>query len=160
MLQRGVIMKTTLKWKHGLTFEASNQSGGTVIMDVLPPLGKNEGPTPKELVAMGLGGCTAMDVASLLKKNKQNVQRFEVSIDISTSAANQHPVVFTAADISFQLTGDIDPAVLRDAVERSQSLYCGVSAMLEKAFPIRYEIVLNGKNIGSGHSNFKQTNKT
>ena len=65
-------------------------------MDAKSPIGKGNGFTPKELVAIGLAGCTGMDVAALMKKHKQNVQKFEIDVDVQTSSG-AHPSVFSSA---------------------------------------------------------------
>lgn len=145
-------MKSVLNWKQNMEFEA-NAGGYTVQMDAKAPIGKGTAQTPKELVIAGLGGCTAMDVVAYLKKHKQLPTQFEVELDVPTSSGG-YPVVFTKADIYFKLTGTIEPSLALEAVKLSQTKYCGVSAMLAKAFPIEYHVILNGENIGSGLSAF------
>jgi putative redox protein len=129
-----------------------------VLMDAKSPIGKNKAATPKELVALGLGGCTAMDVIALLKKYKQPPDSFKVSVDIqpSTGAA---PIVFERALLSFIVGGEIEREKLLEAVNLSQSKYCGVSAMLALAFPIEFRVVLNGQEIGRGSAKFDLSKK-
>lgn len=145
-------MKTSVVWKIGMEFDGTSD-GNTVHMDTKAPLGKNSGATPKELVAMGLGGCTAMDVIALLKKHKQDCKTLMVDVDIEKSTARQ-PSVFTSAKLTFDATGEMDPAILLESVRLSQTKYCGVSAMLVKAFPITYVVRLNGEQIGEGTTEF------
>lgn len=146
-------MKTTIAWKDGMEFEGA--AGPHVVrMDAKAPVGKNSGATPKELVAMGLGGCTAMDVIALLKKYKQPPQSFQVDVEVQSSATG-HPAVFEKAVLSFLVNGKIDSDKLIEAVTLSQTKYCGVSAMLSKAFVIEYKIVLNGTEIATGTANFE-----
>jgi putative redox protein len=145
-------MVTVLTWKEAMAFDAAVDQH-VVRMDAKPPLGRGAGPTPKELVAMGLGGCTAMDVIALLKKHKQVPASFTVSVDIQTTTQGM-PAVFENALITFTVEGTVEKDVLIDAVSRSQHQYCGVSAMLVKAFPIRYKIVLNGTEVGTGVTHF------
>lgn len=145
-------MKTQLKWTEGMKFEAT-AAGNTLMMDAKAPIGTNTAMTPKELVGVGLGGCTAMDVIALLKKHKQNYQSLEVDVDITTSTSGQ-PVIFTGATITFMATGEVDKAIFLDAVKLSQTKYCGVSAMLVKAFPISYKVMLNNEMIGEGKADF------
>jgi len=146
-------MKSVLKWTEGMAFD-SESDGHIVRIDAKSPLGKNTGPTPKELVVVGLGGCTAMDVIALLKKHKQLPESFSVTVDVTPSTGRQ-PAVFEGAQITFAVSGNVDSGVLLDAVRRSQSLYCGVSKMLAMAFPIRYGVELNGVLIGSGEAQFQ-----
>lgn len=145
-------MKAQLRWTEGMKFEATAQ-GNTLTMDAKAPIGSNTAMTPKELVAVGLGGCTAMDVIALLKKHKQAYKSLDVEVDITTSTAGQ-PVVFTSATLNFKATGEVEPAILLDAVRLSQTKYCGVSAMLVKALPIYYIVTLNGEKIGEGQADF------
>ena len=107
-------MKSNLVWKGGMLFEGTSENNA-VSMDSKAPLGKGQGMTPKELVATGLGGCTAMDVVALLKKHKQAHESFEVSVDITPS--NQgHPIIFGEVNITFKVTGTVDPAILIESV--------------------------------------------
>ena len=147
-------MKAVLNWEEGMRFEAE-ADGNRVAMDAKSPLGRNQGPTPKELVAMGLGGCTAMDVIALLKKHKQTPESLVVAVDIEPSTGRQ-PAVFTQAVITFSVSGAVSAETLLDAVHRSQTQYCGVSAMLVNSFPISYRVELNGHLIGSGEAKFEK----
>ncbi|NJL23952.1 MAG: OsmC family protein [Calothrix sp. SM1_5_4] len=146
-------MQVILKWEEGMAF-MGRANGNGVRMDAKAPLGRNSGPTPKELVAMGLGGCTAMDVIALLKKNKQLPESFDVTVDIVASS-DRAPVVFDEALITFSVNGNVQAETLLDSVHRSQTQYCGVSAMLAKAHPIRYRVELNGAVIGEGQARFE-----
>lgn len=145
-------MNAQIKWTSGMKFEATSE-GNSVQMDAKSPIGTNTAMTPKELVAAGLGGCTAMDVVALLKKHKQGYKTLEVSVDIATSTSGQ-PVVFTSATLTFTATGEVDKEILLNAVHLSQTKYCGVSAMLAKAFPISYLVKLNGEQVGEGKADF------
>ncbi len=146
-------MKSVLKWTEGMQFEAT-ADGHTVPMDAKSPIGKNQYMTPKELVATGLGGCTAMDVIALLKKHKQAYETFEVAVDITMSTGG-YPTVFTHAELTFTATGQVESKILLDAVHLSQTKYCGVSAMILKACPIHYTVILNNENIGEGDAQFE-----
>jgi putative redox protein len=145
-------MKAQLKWTDGMKFTATS-AGNKVSMDAKAPIGADTAMTPKELVAVGLGGCTAMDVIALLKKHKQGYQSLDVDVEIATSTSGQ-PVVFTGAMLTFAATGEVDRAVLLEAVRLSQTKFCGVSAMLAKAFPISYVVKLNGEVVGEGCADF------
>lgn len=145
-------MKTVLTWTGNMTMEAAAE-GHSVPMDAKKPIGGGSAQTPKELVAAGLGGCTAMDVLALMKKHKQPLETFTLDVDIETSSGGS-PVVFTKAVLTFKAEGAVDPARLLEAVELSQTKYCGVSAMLAKAFPISYVVVLNGQEVGRGVAAF------
>lgn len=145
-------MKLQIKWTEGMKFQAQADANST-MMDAKSPIGTNTAMTPKELVGAGLAGCTAMDVIALLKKHKQAYTALNVDVDISTSTSGQ-PVIFTNAVLTFLAEGDIKPEILLEAVKLSQTKYCGVSAMLVKAFPIKYIVQLNGEKIGEGMAEF------
>ncbi len=146
-------MKTAVVWKDGMMFDGV--AGGHIVqMDAKAPIGKDAAATPKELVVMGLGGCTAMDVIALLKKYKQPPTTFRVDLEVQASAG-KNPVIFERAVLVFNVEGAVDAAKLNEAVKLSQTKYCGVSAMLSKAFPIEYQVILNGEVIGTGAAEFE-----
>lgn len=145
-------MKTAIVWKDGMEFDGVAENH-IVPMDAKTPIGKNSAASPKELVALGLGGCTAMDVIALLKKHKQLPESFRVDLEIVPSTG-AHPIVFESAVLSFAVEGSVDADKLNEAVHLSQTKYCGVSAMLSKSFPIEYRVILNGAEIGSGTTKF------
>jgi len=145
-------MKSSVVWKEKMLFEGKVDNN-SALMDSKPPFGSNSALTPKEMVVIGLGGCTAMDVIALMKKHKQTVQNFEVSLDVDYPK-DKHPHVFKSVTLHFNLNGEIDPNILVESVKLSQEKFCGVSAMLSRAFPIYYKINLNGVQVGEGQAHF------
>lgn len=145
-------MKITTRWNEKMTFTATDGIH-TTQMDTRSPSGSDRALTPKQLVLAGLGGCTGMDVVALLKKHQQPLESCEVDTEVEKSSGG-YPEVFTSALVIFRLKGAIEPARAVEAVTLSQTKYCGVSAMLSKAFPIRYRIELNGQSIGEGAAKF------
>lgn len=135
-------MDVTVKWKGGLSLTGAANSGFSVEMDAGPGVGgSGDGFRPIELLALGLAGCTAMDVISILQKKRQEVSDFEVRADIDRQA--EHPRVFTRAVITYKVTGRaVEQAAVVRAIELSATRYCPAYAMLSKAFSIelRYEI--------------------
>jgi len=126
----------------------------SAAMDGKKPFGAETELSPKELVVAGLCGCTAMDVIGFMKKHKQQFQSFEIDANVTTSQGG-HPFVFTQVDLTFKMSGQVDASILLEAVKLSQTKYCGVSAMLSKAVPINYSVILNGENVGSGMAQFQ-----
>jgi len=135
-------MKADVIWRGNLTFEGQTGSGFTVPLDADPAVGGiNTGPRPMEMVVMGLAGCTAMDVISILKKKRLEVTSFNVRVDAPRSS--DHPKVFTSAVITYVISGkDIDEVAVLRAIELSTTKYCPAIAMLGQSFPIdhQYEI--------------------
>jgi putative redox protein len=136
-------MDAKVTWHKGLTFTGTADSGF-----VLPLGGKKEvggdgdGFLPMELFAMGLAGCTGMDVISILTKMRQDVTSFEVKVH--AERANEHPKVFTDILIEYIFTGnDLDLKAVEKAVQLSEERYCPGQAMLEKAANISHKITIN-----------------
>lgn len=101
-----------------------------------------EGPSPVQAVQAALGGCTAMDVISILRKKRQPVTGYEVEV-VAERRLDQHPRIFTRMEIIHRVRGrGISPAAVTEAIELSDTKYCAVHAMLEHAVTItsRFEI--------------------
>lgn len=138
--------ETTLSWVNNLHFQA-NIDGFTLELDSMPEEGvKSAGPRPKPLLLASLGGCTAMDVISILKKMKSEIASFKIKIEGDT--AEEHPKKFTGITLTYELTGiDVKPDNVKKAVALSIERYCGVYATLIQAVPINILIILNGEVI-------------
>ena len=134
-------MKATIKQLNGLTFMGKGDSNHWVPMDTSKNFSGNEaGATPMELVLLGLGGCTGMDVISILTKKRSPVENFEVVLE--AEQAESFPKVFTKIKIKFIFYGDKDkikPKDIEQAIELSSGTYCSVSNMLNKTADIEYE---------------------
>jgi putative redox protein len=103
--------------------------------------GSDAGTRPKELLLLGLAGCTGSDVASMLDKMRVPYRKFEV--DIHAEVASEHPKVYTKIEVVYKFWGeDLDPVKLERAIELSEKTYCSVSAMLRPSVALssRYEI--------------------
>lgn len=146
-------MKAELNWNEKMFFTAT-ADGNQVTMDGKAPIGQGRAMTPKELVAVGLAGCSAMDVAALFKKHKQVPTSFKTLVDVDMSQGG-YPQVFTQVTLTYEATGEVSAEVFADAVTLSQTKYCGVSAMLVKSVPINYRVVLNGQLIREGRAEFQ-----
>ena len=129
----------------GLTMAGRGGSNHWVIMDGKKRFGGAEGGAgPMELVLIALGGCTGMDVISLLRKMRITYSDFRVTMD--TERADEHPKVYTDIVLHYHFTGqDLPMEKLEKAVSLSQETYCAVSAMLIKAVNITYEIHVHGE---------------
>jgi len=102
-----------------------------------------EAPSPVQAVQAALGGCTAMDVISILRKKRQAVTGYEVEVR-AERRMDLHPRIFTRLEIIHRVRGrGISPAAVAEAIELSDTKYCAVHAMLKPAVAItsRYEII-------------------
>ncbi len=129
-------MDATIVLGDGMRFVATADSGHAVIMDSDESVGGTDtGARPMELIAMGLGGCTAMDVISILRKKRQDVTAFEVKVH--GERADEHPKVFTSFVIEYIVTGRaIDRAAVERAIALSAERYCPAQAMLGQVAPM------------------------
>lgn len=150
-------MKTKVVWKSEMQFEGECRELH-LNMDSKPPIGKGLGLTPKELVALGIGGCTAMDVVALLKKYKQPASTFSVETDVEQTSGT-HPAIFADVKLRFHVEGQVEKQKLMEAVTLSQTKFCGVSAMISYCAPIHYQVFLNGEMIGEGKADFPSPQK-
>ncbi|MDP8267491.1 MAG: OsmC family protein [Candidatus Tenebribacter davisii] len=108
--------------------------------------GADRGPRPKGLVLSALGGCTGMDVVSILRKMK--VTEYGLTIDVSGELTEEHPKIYHTITVKFSFTGDkLSHNNIRKAVELSETRYCGVSEMLRKSSQIITLIYVNGEKI-------------
>ncbi|MEJ2614873.1 MAG: OsmC family protein [Ignavibacteriaceae bacterium] len=125
-----------IKQLKGITFVGKTDSNHWVTMDgPVQSGGSDAGIRPKELLLLGLGGCTGSDVASILKKKRVNLDSFE--INIKTEVTEEHPQVFTDLHIEYVFFGkDIDKNAVERAIELSQTKYCGATKMLGQAMKI------------------------
>jgi putative redox protein len=126
-----------------MTFHGTADSDFTITMGTSPSVGgDDDGIRPLELLLVGLGGCTAMDVVSILRKKRQEFSGFEVQLH--ADRAKEHPKVFTTITINFIIRGHtVDPKAVERAIELSSTKYCSAQAMLSKTANITtsYEIL-------------------
>ncbi len=125
----------------GITFMGHGKSKHWVAMDGPATFGGSEAATrPMELFLISLGGCTGADVASLLKKMRVNVTKFEIHID--AERAEEHPKVYTRLTLVYKLWGkdlEADKEKIEKAIDLSQNKYCSISAMIKAAnIPVEY----------------------
>jgi putative redox protein len=134
-------MQATVKWNSGLAFTA-HQAGHLIPLDApVASGGQDSGASPKGLLLSGLGGCSGIDVVSILEKMRVPLEGFEVQA--SAELTEEHPKVFKSIQLRYVFRGrELPMEKLEKAVTLSLDRYCGVSAMLAKAAPITWEIVV------------------
>ncbi|HEX5433192.1 MAG TPA: OsmC family protein [Candidatus Angelobacter sp.] len=130
--------ETKLKWIDGERFAATASSGHATVID--SDRDRNTASGPMELVLMGLCGCTATDVVSILRKKREPFTALEVHAE--AERAQQPPTVYTSIHLIFTISGQVSRKAAEDAVRLSQEKYCGVAAMLRSTATITTEIHL------------------
>ncbi|MBV9894843.1 MAG: OsmC family protein [Chloroflexi bacterium] len=133
----------TVQLMQAMTFRANTASGHEVILDASPDVGgSGAGATPMELLMASLGGCTGMDVISVLRKMRQDVTGYEVRV--SGDRAPEHPKIFTSIQVEHVVRGrKLSEQMVKRAVELSATRYCPAAAMLGRAARIEdlYRII-------------------
>jgi putative redox protein len=132
-------MKVEVEWVGGKAFEAVADSGHKVIMDASPEVGgENRGSRPMEMILMGLGGCSSIDVVMMLEKSRQDVTDCRVVIE--AQRADAIPAVFTHIHVHFIVTGSgLNAKQVERAVKLSAEKYCSVSIMLAQAVVMSHD---------------------
>ncbi len=133
--------KVNAKLRDKMAF-VMDLNGHKFITDASETVGGSDlGPRPKVLLLAGLIGCTGMDVISMLKKMRVELDDFD--LEVETDSSDEHPKVYQDIHVKYIFTGkDLPMDKLEKAVNLSQERYCGVSAMLKKATDITYEIIV------------------
>lgn len=132
-------MKASLNKIGPIAFEATADSGHRLIMDGSPDNGgDNMGSRPMEMILMGLGGCSGIDVGLILQKSRQRVS--DCKIEIEGQRADAVPAVFTNIHVHYTITGkQLDPKKVARAVSLSMEKYCSVTRMLEASVNITHD---------------------
>lgn len=136
-------MKETIKaqWLNNLAFEAEVNGHKIYIDASIENGGKNTGPRPKPMMMVALAGCTGMDVVSILKKMREEIEEF--SVEVEGDLSEEHPKKFEGMKIIYRVKGKgVNRQNVEKAVKLSSTKYCGVSANYYKAFPITHEVII------------------
>lgn len=136
-------MDTKVVWKGKMAFEGQSKGGYSVPMDTsVESGGDDNGIRPTELLLLGLAGCTAMDIISILAKKRQDVTAFEVRV-ADTERAADHPRVYTRIVLEYVVTGhNVERAAVERAVELSAEKYCTVQNMINGVAKVESRIVI------------------
>ncbi len=124
--------------------EATDEAGHKILMDAAESTGgKGNGIRPMQLLLMGLGGCSAIDVAMILKKQRQEMTGFRIEIE-GEREKDKEPSLWEDVHLVFHLSGNIDPDKARRAVELSMNKYCSVAETLRRGHTsLTWEVKLN-----------------
>ncbi len=129
----------TVKWVDGMTMIGESASGHTIVMDGPKTLGgKNLGVRPMEMLLLGMGGCTTVDVVSTLKKMREEVH--DCRVEISAERSEEHPKVFTNIHLHFIIEGsNLNDKKIEKAISLSADKYCSASIMLGKTATVTHD---------------------
>jgi putative redox protein len=132
-------MKARIKWVEDRTFVGESGTGHSIVLGTSH--GDSErtpGPSAMELVLIGLGGCTAYDVVSILEKGREAVE--DVTVELDADRAEEPPKVFTRIHMHFVVKGrGLARAKVERAIQLSAEKYCSASAMLAKTAAITHD---------------------
>lgn len=132
------MLQAKVKWTGGLQFVGESGSGHAIVMDADEEFGgHNSGARPTELVLIGLGGCSGMDVASILRKKREHVTGVEVNVKGEKS--EDHPKRFTNIEMEYVVKGkNLSEEAVKKAIDLSFTKYCSVKATLEGVAKVTY----------------------
>jgi putative redox protein len=132
-------MKARIKLAEGITFVAESGSGHAIVVDAAQDIGgKNLGARPMELVLMGTGACTAIDVMHILRKARQPVT--DCVVDLEADRAGEDPKVFTKIRMHYVVTGKgLSKAQVERAIKLSKDKYCSATKMLESTVEVSFD---------------------
>ncbi len=127
-----------IKYTDGLQFVGEADSGHAIVMDGDTGVGgRDTGLRPMELLLLGIGGCSGMDVISILKKKRQDVTSFEIGVN--GKKADEYPKKFTEIDVEYIIKGrNLSDEAVKRAIDLSMEKYCSVKATLEGTVRINY----------------------
>lgn len=131
----------TVSWAEDMKFVA-DVDGHKLVVDAGESVGgHNQGPRPKSLMMVALAGCTAMDVISILKKMKLDIELFNVRVE--GDIKEEHPKKFERMKVIYEVKGkDIEFEKVKKAVDLSVEKYCGVNANYRDSMEMSYEIII------------------
>ncbi len=141
-------MEVNIEWKNGMAFETEHE-GFKMIIDADEKVGgTGRGPSPKGLTLVSLGGCTGMDVVSILRKMKVTFDTF--NIQVLSELATEHPKKFKSIVIKYIFEGkDLLNSIqkIKKAINLSEERYCGVSASLTPQVNISNKLIINEEEV-------------
>jgi putative redox protein len=135
-----------ITWNEKVSFIAESEGNIISMVSFTEHGGENKGVGQKHLLLFSLGGCTGMDVISILRKMREKVDYFNIQVE--GELTEEHPKYYKKIIVTYQFKGEnLNPENVKKAVHLSEEKYCGVSAMLRKAAQIITIIEINGQVI-------------
>lgn len=137
-------MAVNVRWVEKSAFAARSESNHWIMMDSTFNGGDGAAPSPIEYVLMGLGGCTGIDLVSILQKMRQEVTGIEMEIE--GVRAPEHPRVYVKVHVKYTIRGrNLNLDRVKAAVEMSDEEYCSIGAMLKKSAEYTYEVAVENE---------------
>ena len=132
-------MKARIKWVEDRTFIGESGSGHKIVLGTaFGSEGRSPGPSPMELVLIGMGGCSGYDVVHILEKGREAIE--DVAVELEAERAQQEPKVFTRIHMHFVVMGrGVAPEKVERAIALSVKKYCSASAMIAKTATITHD---------------------
>ena len=139
-------MKVTLnRVNDAFHFKLKNERGHVVDVDSRAEFGGSDlGPSPMELVLMGVAGCSAIDMLSILKKQRQEITDFSAEVE-GTRVPVGEAKPFKEIEVVFSLEGEVSPEKALKAAQLSFEKYCSVSKTIEPTATVNYRVIVNGQ---------------
>ncbi|MFH1312118.1 MAG: OsmC family protein [Candidatus Eisenbacteria bacterium] len=133
-------MGIRMKWDGDMRFVSTTESGASVTLEPGPAFGgTGKYPTPMELLAIGLGACTGMDIVSILEKMRVGLKKLD--IEVETKRREEHPRYYEEMKITYVVSGDdLTEEKARKAADLSNEKYCSVGVMLREKAKIEYDV--------------------
>ncbi|MDQ7948591.1 MAG: OsmC family protein [Pedobacter sp.] len=136
-------MQIKLKRRNNkFNFEASNADGQVVEIDANPAIGgEGKGFRPMEMMLVGLGGCSGIDMVNILTKQKEQLD--DLQIDINAVRRTEEPPIFETIDINFKLYGNLNEQKVERALKLTFEKYCSVANILSRSAEIKFTYTIN-----------------
>jgi len=136
-------MEIKLKRKNDkFNFEATNEGGQLVEIDANPAIGgEGKGFRPMEMMLVGLGGCSGIDMVNILTKQKEALA--DIQIDINATRRSEEPPIFDVIDINFRLYGELNEQKVQRALNLTFEKYCSVANILSRSAKINFTYTIN-----------------
>ena len=134
------MQKVELKWIDGFRFVVKDENNHSFVLDTKTEVGGTEtGFQPIDMLLIGLGGCMAFDMISILQKKRTDVRNFVVVVE--GERADEHPKRYTSITIKIKCNKEVNQNDIQRAMEISRDKYCSVYATLNKPPEIKFEII-------------------
>lgn len=131
-------MKSRITWSHDRTFIGESGTGHGVVMSSIDRDGRSVGPTPMEMVLIGMGACMSYDVVDILERSREPIEGCVAELEAERAA--EDPKVFTRIHVHFVVTGPgLKPAKVQRAINLSAEKYCSATLMLNKTAEVTHD---------------------